>query len=198
MIYHAFGVFVPPNEIPLQGINYLDKKVVEFAQQHQLKIKLIGEAQRTDGVITAKVEPQFIDTKHDFYNVENEYNGVLIDAEYTGEQFVKGKGAGSFPTALAVLSNLKDIQYDLSIHKIIQEAKCGQLQKANQKIYFIAGFDVNNTFQPQQIYQSGKDYIIAKISFHELKQLQIDNKQIYSVKISNEIYQEITNQDVFI
>jgi len=107
MIYHAFGVFVHPNEIPLQGINFLDESIKNFAQKHQLKIKLIGEAKEVEGKITAKVEPKLVNNKDDFFTIENEYNGILVNAEYTGEQFVKGKGAGSFPTALAVLSNLK-------------------------------------------------------------------------------------------
>ena len=58
MIYHAFGVFVHPNEIPLQGINFLDESIKNFAQKHQLKIKLIGEAKEVEGKITAKVEPK--------------------------------------------------------------------------------------------------------------------------------------------
>lgn len=114
----------------MHGINYLDEHIKDFAQQHQLKIKLVGEAQVVEGKITAKVEPQLVSESHDFYNVENEYNGILVDAEYTGEQFVKGKGAGSFPTALAVLSNLKDLKYNLAISKIFKNTI-----RVIQKIY---------------------------------------------------------------
>jgi homoserine dehydrogenase len=198
MIYHAFGVFVQPNEIPLQGINYLNKKVVEFAQQHQLKIKLIGEAQRTDGVITAKVEPQFIDTKHDFYNVENEYNGVLIDAEYTGAQFVKGKGAGSFPTALAVLSNLNDIKYNLSISKTSKKKVYKYSQLNVNEMYFIGGFEDDRDLKKLNISEQDSGSLIAKASLTTLKTLKQQHPNLYWVQIPTSIYEKIKKQEVLL
>jgi homoserine dehydrogenase len=198
MIYHAFGVFVQPNEIPLQGINYLDKNVVEFAQQHQLKIKLIGEAQRIDEVIKAKVEPQLIDRNHDFYNVENEYNGVLVDAEYTGEQFVKGKGAGSYPTALAVLSNLKDVKYDLSISNLSIEREQTYSNEPSAEIYFVAGFDNNQDFQNVKILEQEAGFFIAESSFNQLNTLKEQFPNLYWVQISKKIYEQLKNLKVLI
>jgi homoserine dehydrogenase len=196
MVYHAYGIFVHPNEIPLEGINYLDETLVQFAQKHQLKIKLIGEAHHIEGEIKAKVEPQLVNEKQDFYNIENEYNGILVDAEYTGEQFVKGKGAGSFPTALAVLSNLKDLKYDLAIAKSSVKKETQYSNEAEKDIYFIAGFE--NKISELKILDEDEKYILAKSDFLELEKFKHQNPNLYWVKLSQDIYEKIKKHEVLI
>jgi homoserine dehydrogenase len=198
MIFHAFGVFVHPDNIPLQGINYLDEKIVDLSKKYNLKIKLIGEAQNINGEIIACVSPHLISEEHEFYNIENEYNGILIDAEYTGEQFVKGKGAGSFPTALAVLSNLKDIKYDLSISKTSTEKKYKFSQKDVEEIYFISGFDDNQDFKKLSILEKESDSVIAKASFTKLQSLKQQHEKLYWVQIPVNIYKKIRKQEVLL
>ena len=196
MIYHAFGIFVHPNKIPLQGINFLDKNLVQFAQKHQLKIKLIGEATHIKGEIKAKVEPQLVSEKQDFYNIENEYNGILVDAEFTAEQFVKGKGAGSFPTALAVLSNLKDLKYNLSISKSSIKKEIEYSNKAEKEIYFLAGF--NDEISEIEILDREDTYYIVKSDFYQLEKIKEKHPNLYWVKISQDIYEKIKKHEVLI
>ncbi|WKK78066.2 homoserine dehydrogenase [Marivirga salinae] len=198
MIYHAFGLFIHPNEIPLQGINYLDENIKDFAQKHHLKIKLIGEAQEVNGKITAKVEPQLVNESHDFYNIENEYNGILVDAVFAGEQFVKGKGAGSFPTALAVLSNLKDLKYDLAVAKIAKKEIKSYSKNSKTEIYFIAGFNDNFNFQGLEVLNKEEGYILAKGQFDYLEELKKGNPDLYWVQLSENIFEELVNQEALI
>ncbi|MEI2710310.1 MAG: hypothetical protein V9E96_15045 [Chitinophagaceae bacterium] len=56
--------------------------------------------------------PQFVTADTQLYNVENEYNGVVIESGFADQQFFYGKGAGSFPTASAVLSDISALRYD--------------------------------------------------------------------------------------
>ncbi|SMG39680.1 homoserine dehydrogenase [Marivirga sericea] len=196
MVYHAFGIFVHPQEIPLEGIDYLDETLVQFAQKHQLKIKLIGEACNIGGKINAKVEPQLVNEKQDFYNIENEYNGILVNAEFTAEQFVKGKGAGSFPTALAVLSNLKDLIYDLAIAKYSIKPNITYSTEIEREIYFIGGFETE--LSGLEILAKDETYCLAKSDFKELEKLKQKHPNLYWVKISQDIYEIIKNQEVLI
>lgn len=198
MIYHAFGVFVHPNKIPLQGINFLDEHIKDFAQKHHLKIKLIGEAQEVEGEITAKVEPQLVNDKDDFYTIENEFNGILVDAEFTGEQFVKGKGAGSFPTALAVLSNLKDLKYDLAIAKVSHKEVKTYVKKSEARIYFIAGLHDEYIFNDLEVLNKERNYVIAKSEFHQLEKLKKDNPNLYWVQLSENFLKETVKQDALV
>ncbi|WP_375581030.1 homoserine dehydrogenase [Marivirga tractuosa] len=196
MIYHAFGVFVHPNEIPLHGINHLDEHIKDFAQKHHLKLKLVGEAQQQNGKITAKVEPQLVNESHDFYTIENEYNGIVVDAEFSGEQFVKGKGAGSFPTALAVLSNLKDLKYDLAIAKSLVKKEIEFSNKSKREIYFISGFE--NEISGLTILDQEEKYYIVNTDFNRLINLKQEHLNLYWVKIPQDIFNKIKNHEVLI
>ena len=50
--------------------------------------------------------------KEFLYNVEYEYNGVIVQAAFADQQFFFGKGAGGHPTGSAVLSDIAALRYD--------------------------------------------------------------------------------------
>ena len=120
---HAFGKVVKPYEVLNIGIQSITKNDIAFAKQNNLKIKLIAKASLKNDDLTLSVFPTLIDDDNELYNVENEYNGVLIDSDNIGQQFYKGKGAGSLPTGLVVYSDLKaiDSNYRYSYKKLNQE-----------------------------------------------------------------------------
>lgn len=196
MIYHAFGIFVHPADIPLQGIDQLDENVVQFAQKHQLKIKLVGEARNIGGVVNAMVEPQLINAKHDFYNIDNEYNGIISSADYVGDQFVKGKGAGSYPTALAVLSNLQDLKYGLAIAKLNSRNEFQYSNNASKDIYYIGGY--KNKISGIKIIDSQEKHYLVRAAFSQLQKLKQENPDLYWVKIPEDIYAKLEKHEVLI
>ena len=76
-------------------------------------IKLVAQAKKlSDGKIAAFVLPQFVQHDDHLSFVKNEYNGVVIESSFADKQFFYGKGAGSFPTASAVLSDISALRYD--------------------------------------------------------------------------------------
>lgn len=198
MIFHAFGAFVHPHEIPLQGINSLDKHIIQFAQSHKLKIKLVGEARLEGGRITAKVEPQVIDHSHEFYTVENEFNGILVDAEYTGEQFFKGKGAGSNPTALAVLTNLEDIKYNLSSVKNFTREFINFSEKSKDETYFVSGFNKGDIIRELGTLEEDDAFVLTKGSFSQFYKLKRQHPNLYWVQVPEKICQEIVKHEVLV
>jgi homoserine dehydrogenase len=64
-----------------------------------------------EATITLFVLPQFIDRNHLLFNVENENNGVIVEAAFSEKQFFSGKGAGGYPTGSAVLSDISALRY---------------------------------------------------------------------------------------
>ena len=77
------------------------------------KIKLVANAQKLkDGRLAAFVLPQFVNGNDDLFNVENEFNAVVTESSFADKHFFKGKGAGAFPTASAVLSDVSALRYD--------------------------------------------------------------------------------------
>ena len=110
---HAYGLFIHPEKILNVGIQNLSDNDIQFAKEKNFKIKLVPTARKisTKQVVTY-VLPQFIKADDFLYNVENEYNGVIVQAAFADKQFFFGKGAGGHPTGAAVLSDIAALRYD--------------------------------------------------------------------------------------
>jgi len=109
---HAYGVFVKPEEVFNYGIQHLSAHDIQFAREKNYKIKLIASVRKTpDGRIAPYVFPQFVTPDDYLYRVENEYNGVTVEAAFADKQFFMGKGAGGHPTGSAVLSDISASTY---------------------------------------------------------------------------------------
>lgn len=106
---HAFGLTLKPSDVLNFGIDTFTPDDIRFAREHQFKIKVLPIAFAHGDDVFAYVLPQFIEQNNRFYDVENEFNAVLIDAPYAGNQFYFGRGAGSLPTGVAVFNDVHDI-----------------------------------------------------------------------------------------
>jgi homoserine dehydrogenase len=112
LIAHTFGLIVEAEKILNIGIRHIKDEDVRFGREKGLKIKLISRAEKIGNKVVGFVAPHFVPADHFAYNVENEYNCVAIQALFSDKQFFLGKGAGSYPTASAVLSDVSALQYD--------------------------------------------------------------------------------------
>ena len=94
------------------GIQFIQAGDAEVARQKHYDIRLVAQAKKLEnGKVAAFVLPQFIKQDDHLAFVKNEYNGVVIESGFADKQFFYGKGAGSFPTASAVLSDLSALRY---------------------------------------------------------------------------------------
>ncbi|KEQ28607.1 homoserine dehydrogenase [Pedobacter antarcticus 4BY] len=109
---HAYGLFIDPDKILNVGIQNLSEQDIQYAREKNFKIKLVPTARKisTKQVITY-VLPKFVKSDDFLYNVENEYNGVTVQAAFADKQFFFGKGAGGHPTGAAVLSDIAALRY---------------------------------------------------------------------------------------
>jgi homoserine dehydrogenase len=113
LLSHAYGILEQPGNILHTGIQNLKPEDARFASEKGYRIKLIAQARKlANGTIAAFVLPQFVPADHALYQVNDEYNGLIIESGLADRQFFSGKGAGSFPTASAVLSDLSALRYD--------------------------------------------------------------------------------------
>lgn len=109
LIYHAFGVHITPNKIDTTGIESITAERIAEELRNGKVIKLIAEASGEDGVLDARVSPQAIAREHLFAATRDEFNALEIKARHAGPQILYGKGAGSFPTASAVVSDVVEL-----------------------------------------------------------------------------------------
>lgn len=111
-IAHTFGVFVQPEEVINIGIDRISNLDLKFAQEHNYSIKLIARAFKQDGKVYGFVAPQFIENTNPLASVRNEFNAVQVRGAFAETQLFIGKGAGSYPTGSAVLSDISALNYD--------------------------------------------------------------------------------------
>ena len=109
---HAYGLFIDPDKILNVGIQNLSEHDIQYAREKNFKIKLVPTARKisTKQVVTY-VLPKFVKSDDFLFNVENEYNGVTVQAAFADKQFFFGKGAGGHPTGAAVLSDIAALRY---------------------------------------------------------------------------------------
>lgn len=111
-IAHTFGVIVKPSDIINIGIDKISATDLKYAKENNLTIKLVARAFKQDDRVYGFVAPQFIESTHPLANVRNEYNAVLVQSAFAEKQIFIGKGAGSYPTGSAVLSDISALSYD--------------------------------------------------------------------------------------
>lgn len=122
---HAYGVIVSPEEVLNIGIQNFSSADLQFAQEHQLKVKLVPTALKlNDKELALYVLPKLVPKSDFLYNVENEYNAVSVKAAFADQQLFYGKGAGGHPTGSAVLSDVAALRYDYRY----------EYKKMNQKV----------------------------------------------------------------
>ncbi|WP_343747755.1 homoserine dehydrogenase [Fluviicola sp.] len=112
LLKHAFGFTARQDQVWNYGIRQLKDWDATYAREKSLKIKLLAFGTRIDNQIVGFVAPHLIPANHFAFNVENEFNAVVVEALFSDKQLFLGKGAGSHPTASAVLSDISALQFD--------------------------------------------------------------------------------------
>ena len=105
----AFGVPVQFAKAHIEGITNLQAADITYAEQLGYRIKLLGITKRRDSGIELRVHPTLVPAKRLIANVEGAMNAVVVHGDAVGTTLYYGKGAGSEPTASAVIADLVDI-----------------------------------------------------------------------------------------
>lgn len=105
----AFGMPVQFDKAHVEGITKLAAQDIRYAEQLGYRIKLLGITRRAAGGIELRVHPALVPAKRLLANVEGAMNAVVVHGDAVGTTLYYGKGAGSEPTASAVIADLVDI-----------------------------------------------------------------------------------------
>ncbi len=173
---HAYGLFIKPDNILNVGIQNLSDNDVQYAKEKNYKIKLVPTARKisTKQVVTF-VLPKFVKADDFLYNVENEYNGVTVQAAFADKQFFFGKGAGGHPTGAAVLSDIAALRYDYRYEykKYNQQNGLIHTDKVNIEVYLryvheytVEKLQVENIVE--RFSRNDYKYVIGSISLKNL------------------------------
>jgi homoserine dehydrogenase len=106
----AFGKLVTAEDVETTGIAALTPRDIHDAAKINRNVKLIAHAVETeDGALCLSVAPHMVPQSSPLYSVEDVFNGILVRGRAVGEVMFYGKGAGKYPTAAAVNSDIMEI-----------------------------------------------------------------------------------------
>lgn len=114
----AFNTTVDPDTVYAEGIQDVIAEDIRFAGNWGYAIKLIALAKKAEGNgegIDVRVHPMLVPKKHPIASVEGELNAVYLNGDLVDGQMFYGKGAGQFPTASAVISDVIDVMKGVTV-----------------------------------------------------------------------------------
>src|SRR5690606_10551010 len=136
----------------------------------------IARAFKEGNKVYGFVAPQFIDPTNPFAAVRNEYNAVQVEGAFAEKQIFIGKGAGSYPTGSAVLSDIGALTYDYAYEykKLQQEHGLEFSNDLITEAYVSFDDSISISIEEFEEFQSGyaangKQYMVGKVSLEKLK-----------------------------
>lgn len=177
---HSFGLILKPDQILNLGINNVSFDDIQFAKQRDKRIKLVARASKIGDKVRVYVLPKFVDRGTALYNINYEYNAVEVEGAYSDRQTLAGKGAGSYPTGSAVLSDVSALTYDYKYaYKKLDKSR----RNGRPKLELDTDFDLklyirfNNREDLEKLeitsieeeYRSANlNYVVANVKFNSL------------------------------
>ena len=110
----AFGIPLQFDKCYTEGISRIEPQDVTYAEQFGYRIKHLGVTRRTDKGIELRVHPTLIPERRLIANVDGVMNAVLVKGDAVGPTLYYGAGAGSLPTASAVVADIIDVTRTLT------------------------------------------------------------------------------------
>ncbi len=104
----VFGSSVDYKDVYTEGIRQITAEDIKYASTLGYAVKLLGEAKRTEDGIRVYVAPFLVDPSHPLYHVNGVMNAVYVHGNMLGDAVFTGAGAGSLPTASAVVADIID------------------------------------------------------------------------------------------
>ncbi len=200
LIKHAFGISLDPEKVLTYGIRNLKPQDVAFASEKGYRIKLFSRAEKLGENVVGFVAPHFVDQEHFAYGVDNEFNAVVVEALFSDRQLFIGKGAGSYPTASAVLSDVSALQfnYQYEYRKTDEHSILSFTEDFFLKVYvgspFIETINELPFYRIDEVYQSENyNYQVGWVKFCEIAKFPLNKRSDISLIVLPEAFKDENN-----
>jgi len=105
----SFGVPAKMSQVYCEGILAIEPRDIKYAREMGYAIKLLGVAKRSGNKVEVRVHPTLVPVSHLLANVKDVYNAIYVKGDLIGQTLFYGEGAGKYPTASAVVSDIIDL-----------------------------------------------------------------------------------------
>jgi homoserine dehydrogenase len=201
LIKHAFGLIVSPEEVYNYGIRHIKPQDVKYAGEKGYRIKLFSRAEKLGDSVVGFVAPHFVKNDHFAYQVDNEFNALVVEALFSDKQLFIGKGAGSYPTASAVLSDISALQFDYQYEyrKTDGQNQAPFTDEFLLKVYvgseFIESINEIPFYRIDEVYQSGGyNYQTGWVKFSDVKEFDLNQRDDLSLIVLPEPFVNVNEQ----
>jgi homoserine dehydrogenase len=111
----GFSMNIDLDDVQVRGITEITEEDINYSKRLGYTMKLIGMAHRDGDKVEVSVQPTLLPDSHPLASVNDEYNAVYVYGEAVGETMFYGPGAGSLPTATAVVSDLVAVMKNMRL-----------------------------------------------------------------------------------
>ncbi|MCR5113731.1 MAG: homoserine dehydrogenase [Acholeplasmatales bacterium] len=144
----AFKGNISNEDIYHYGITGVNKQILESIKELGYALKFVASSKKVGNSAIIRVEPTMVRLNHPFASIKNEFNAVLFTGSTNGDLMFYGKGAGSIPTATAIVSDLVSILEGRSYIGYKNENALEVNKNAgNTYTYYIVGNDGKGKFR---------------------------------------------------
>ena len=189
----AFGNSLNLKSIYTEGIENIELEDINYAKMLGYKIKLLGITEKIGKKISQFVYPCLLNTQSILANVDNVYNAICIASDYNDNLFFQGQGAGSYPTASSVMSDIIDLSL---VKESSFDIKLKRIKKFNS-------FSINDRIgsyylrfttedRPGVIASISKEFKTNNISMKSMLQKDSKEKDLASIVVTTHVCQEIS------
>ena len=105
----GFRTRITTDDVYMQGIRKVSAVDIQMAKEFGYTIKLLAIARNTAEGVDVRVHPTMIPSNHQLASVSGAMNAVFVVGDAVGETMFYGAGAGSFPTASAVVGDIMSL-----------------------------------------------------------------------------------------
>ena len=181
----SFNKTISSNKSLMEGIENIESKDFDIAEQLNLRIKLLGITEIIDNKLFERVHPCLVKNNTYIANVSGVMNAVILEGKPVGESVLQGEGAGPGPTSSALMSDLLsilrgNIKYPFGISS--KKRKKIQIYDSNNYVNSLyLRFEVKD--KPGVLSQITKQLAKYKISIQRLIQIPDNSKKKASIII---------------
>ncbi len=189
----AFGNFLNFKSIYTEGIESIELEDINYAKMLGYKIKLLGITEKFGKRISQFVYPCLLNDQSILANVDNIYNAICVASDYNDNLFFQGQGAGSYPTASSVMSDIinlsliKENFYDLKLRCI---KKFNSFPINNRIGSYYLRFTTED--RPGVISGISKEFKSNNISMKSMLQKDSKEKDLASIVVTTHMCKEIS------
>lgn len=158
----AFGKTANFEEIYTEGITNITGKDMEYAKELECEIKLVGTSKKLSKGISAMVAPFMLSKNHPLSTVDGVFNAIFVKGNVLGDTMYYGSGAGSLPTASAVVSDVIDavrhMGENVHIDWIDEKLEKLELNDVPVKAFIRAGGDIKRIKTESKVLFEGCEF----------------------------------------